>query len=149
AWGSFADDRDNRWNTDVDISGLLEYPMAAFARRVAANPTAFSPQYQQDAIRFTSAVMETYNSFRDEMYLSDTPWAYYKFPTTYSTLVCNVSDGTLKHCEDYRYGAGRAIPWNQNLSFMKVLGEVASAADSSLYRSSSDDFVRQLNVYYA
>jgi hypothetical protein len=102
------------WTTSAVIAGLYTYPMAAFARRVATNPNAFGTTYQQDAIRFTTAVMQTYISFYDEMVISESHgWGYYTVPNS-----------------------SVPISWNENLSLMKAYTEAAIAADSSLYRSS-------------
>jgi hypothetical protein len=138
AWGGAGPDRDYRWNTDVVVAGVFTYPMAAFARRIAANPSAFGTGYQQDAIHFTTAVMETYNSFRPDMWLPGTTntWAYYILPQSYTTLQCNLPNAG--GCSGYKANAGQPISWNENLSFMKSLAEVAMAADSQLYRSSPD-----------
>src|SRR4029450_7808965 len=90
-------------------------PMAAFARRVAENPDWFCYKYRQDAIRFTNAVLETYAAFRSDMRSWDgIDWGYYL--------------GRDRQTPD---------PWNVTLSSLRPMVEVASAADSELYRASS------------
>jgi hypothetical protein len=134
AWGAFMDDRDGKWNTDVDTSGLFAYAMAAFARRVADHPARYA-QHSYDAIRFITATIETYEAFRiEELYLADDdPHAYFVLPLSYKELQCKGD-----RCDGYRAGAGRALPYNQNLSMMQALAEVALASDSALYRGSAD-----------
>jgi len=135
AWGFFTPDRDGKWNTDPYSAGYLSYPMVAFARRVADHPVRYA-QYQGDAIRFTTAVIESYQAFHPELHLVDgDPHAYFNSPSAYSTLVC--PDGKYrKSCRGYRDGAGKSIPFNENLSMMQALAECALAADSALYRAS-------------
>src|SRR5262249_54016453 len=48
AWGSYTFDRDGKWNTDPVTSGNYIYAMAAFARRVADNPTLFCQDHLAD-----------------------------------------------------------------------------------------------------
>jgi hypothetical protein len=141
AWGGYAEDRDWRWNTDVVTSGLFTYAMAAFARRVADDPALYA-DYGGDAIRFVTATLETYEAFWPELHLVDSDaQAYFVLPLRYAYLQCNLNDMSddAKHmCEGYRDGAGKPLAWNENLSMMKALAEVALAADSALYRGSPD-----------
>jgi hypothetical protein len=154
AWGACARDRDCKWNTDVDTSGLFAYAMAAFARRVARNPTLHA-QHGDDAVRFITATLETFEAFRPELHLVDSdPHAYFVLPLKYRELQCkgcpcpyaHSDAGNLSRCEDYRALAGRPLPYNQNLSMMKALAEVALAADSTLYRGSADATPQRLRV---
>jgi hypothetical protein len=134
AWGAVVANRDGKWNTDVDLSGLFTYAIAAFARRVADHPARYAA-YRDDAIRFTTATLETYEAFRPELHLIESdPHAYFVFPLKYKDLRCNGNKG----CENYRAGAGKPLPYNQNLSMMQALAEMALAADSALYRTSAD-----------
>jgi hypothetical protein len=55
AWGAYTRDRDGKWNTDVDTSGLFAYAMAAFARRVARNPTLHGFTRSMVMMRFASS----------------------------------------------------------------------------------------------
>ncbi len=132
AWGAYTADRDGKWNTDPVFAGLFTYAMAAFARRVADHPARYA-EHCDDAIRFITATMETYEAFRPELHLVENdPEAYFTVPAAYADLVC---DGN-QSCEDYRSTAGMPIAWNENLSMMKALAEVALASDSPLYRGS-------------
>ena len=139
AWGGLAEDRDNKWNTDVVTAGLFTYAMAAFARRVADNP-ALHAEHGPDAIRFVTATIETYEAFRPELHLADADdQAYFVNPLRYADLQCNQNDAEAKHrCAGYRNVAGKPLAWNENLSMMKALAEAALAADSALYRDSPD-----------
>jgi hypothetical protein len=142
AWGGVTADRDQQWNTDPVIAGLHTYAMAAFARRVADHPRLHD-LYGTDAIRFVTATMETYEAFRPELYLDESdPEAYYRVPLGYADLRCNrpdMSEDDKKRCRGWREAAGKnAISYNENLSMMKALAEVALAADSALYRGSAD-----------
>jgi hypothetical protein len=141
AWGAYTEDRDWRWNTDVVTSGLFVYAMAAFARRVADNPALYA-QYGADAIRFITATIETYEVFRAELHLVDSDaHAYFVNPLRYGYLQCNrndMSEGAKHGCAGYRDVAGKPLAWNENLSMMKALAEVALAGDSALYRGSTD-----------
>jgi hypothetical protein len=136
AWGGFAPDRDNKWNTDVVTSGLFVYAMAAFARRVSERPDRYPLILRDQAIRMITAGIETYEAFRPELHLVEgDPHAYYVLPERYSTLVC--ADGNHS-CENYRAGAGKPISYNETLSMIKALTELAPAANSNLYRASAD-----------
>ena len=145
AWGVFTADRDGKWNTDVVTSGLLLYAMAAFARRVADQPVLYA-QHQADAIRFITAVIQTYVAFQPELHLVDSdPHAYFLGPLKYAGLQC--ADGPSQHsCQGYRAMAGNPIDYNENLSMMKALAECAIAADSALYRGSADATLEQLRL---
>ena len=134
AWGRKEKDRDNKWNTDPGIAGLFTYAMAAFARRVADHPAHY-PQHQDYAVRFITATIESYMAFRPELHLCEgDPHAYFKVPAAYAGLQC----GGNESCQGYRATAGQEISYNENLSMMKALAEVALAADSALYRGSAD-----------
>ena len=134
AWGAYTEDRDGRWNTDPVTAGLFTYAMAAFARRVA-DSAVLSAKYGADAIRFTTAALETYGAFLPEQHLTpQDPYAYFTVPLGYRLLACKNSHA----CENYRAVAGRPISYNENLSMMKALAEIALASDSRLYRASAD-----------
>ena len=138
SWGSPTFNRDCRWNTDVSISGLFLYPMAAFARRVADNPARYS-QFTAPAIALIDGAFETYQDFHSELHLADNdPFAYYNTPPGYSTLTCSNGGGG---CDDYRIQASEPLPinsiaFNENFAMMKALAELALAANSNLYRAS-------------
>ena len=140
AWGAFTHNRDDKWNTDVVTSGLFLYAMAAFARRVVDNPNRYS-QFSDQAITLIDAAFETYEAFHPELHLAESdPFAYFVLPLSYSTLACsNGADG----CAGYRNQAGQmnptnSIAFNENLSMMKALAELALAANSNLYRASAN-----------
>lgn len=156
AWGAFTQNRDCKWNTDVVTAGVFTYAMAAFARRVADTP-ALHVLYGADAIRFTSAVFDTYTAFRPEMHLTeDDPQAYFTQPAAYAGLRCGVNPacdvsraavGELAYaflcspehyCAVYRATAGKPLAYNENLSMMKALAEAALAGASPLYLQSAD-----------
>ena len=140
SWGSPTFNRDCRWNTDVSVSGLFLYPMAAFARRVADNPIRYS-QFTDQAITLIDGAFETYEDFQSELHLVDNdPFAYYITPPGYSTLKCSYG-GT--GCDDYRTQASEPLPmssiaFNENLAMMKALADLALAANSNLYRASAN-----------
>ena len=136
AWGAYTEDRDWKWNTDPSTSGLFVYTMAAFARRVTERPDRYPQLLRDQAVRMITAGIETYEAFRPELHLVEgDPDAFYLSPESYSTLVC--ADGNSS-CESYRAGAGKPIAYNETLSMIKALAELAPAADSSLYRASAD-----------
>jgi hypothetical protein len=152
AWGAYTHDRDEKWNTDVVTSGNFIYAMAAYARRVADQPSQFCDDALHDAIRFTSAAIETYAEFHDELRLDSSPWAWYAAPPTYAGLSCD--DSTYEEmCEGYRDGAGQPVANNENLAMMRALAETALAADSALYRASKDgsgqDALSAFRLFYA
>jgi hypothetical protein len=133
AWGAYTLNRDCQWNTDVTTSALFLYAMAAFARRVADNPNRYS-QFSDQAITLIDAAFETYEEFHAELHLADNdPFAYYFLPLSYRNLTCN---NGASECAGYRDGAGLSIAFNENLSMMKALAELALAANSNLYRAS-------------
>lgn len=143
AWGGPTPNRDCKWNTDVSTSALFLYAMAAFARRVADSPGFYRnhPELCGEAITLIDAVFETYEDFHSELHLTDNdPFAYYITPPGYSALTCSNGAGG---CDDYRTQAGEAEPvnsiaFNENLSMMKALADLALAANSSLYRASAN-----------
>lgn len=146
-WGFNPINRDYRWNNDISIAGLMAFPMAAFAKRVSANPSAFSVGYRKDAIRFTTAVMETYMSFRPEMHLvSSDPHAYHYDPPNYSTLACSYPSAAFS-CSELRDDAGHAQGWNVELLFLRTMAEGAIAAMSDLYQTSSDVYKATTTTY--
>jgi hypothetical protein len=152
AWGFLTIDRDCQWNTDPATAGLLVYGMTAFARRVADHPEHYG-QYSEDAIRFITAALETYEAFRPELHLTEEDEeAYYIVPTSYAGLRCTgrCYDGQPQRardmCKGYRAGAGKPISFNENLSMMKALAEAAVAADSDLYRTSADATPERLRI---
>ena len=160
-WGAYDPELDSRWSDDLVVAGLMAYPMAAFAKRVAVNPTLFSTSYQMDAIRFTTAVSQTYASFRPELtsasratvggpvhFSASDPWAYHISPPAYSTLACSNS-ATQHSCENYRGDAGHPEGWNEGALFMRTIAEASSAANSSLYRNSSDPYKNTAISYLA
>jgi hypothetical protein len=135
AWGAFTDNRDGKWNTDVVTSALFTYAMAAFARRVADHPVRYA-QHQAKAIALITATIETYEAFRPELHLVEgDPHAFFFLPLSYRSLKC---DNGASGCDNYRAGAGQPIAYNESLSMMKALAEVALAADSAMYRGSAD-----------
>jgi hypothetical protein len=138
AWGGLTLDRDNLWNTDAVTSALITYGMAAFARRVADNDAvlARNPTYRDEAVRFITASLETYQSFLPEQHLSNPdPFAYLTQPVGYAQLKCTNGQHS---CAGYRATAGKPLAYNEYLSMAKALTELALAADSRLYRNSSD-----------
>ncbi|PYN82943.1 MAG: hypothetical protein DMD96_04405 [Candidatus Rokuibacteriota bacterium] len=156
AWGSITTDRDCQWNTDPVTAGLFVYAMTAFARRVVEHPARYA-QYSADAIRFITAALETYESFRSELHLSDDDKeAYYISPPKYAGLRCagecydrqpeSKRDDLRDSCDDYRDGAGKPIAFNENLSMMKALADAAVAADSAMYRNSDHATPERLRV---
>jgi hypothetical protein len=139
AWGAYTENRDCKWNTDVSTSGLFVYYMAAFARRVAERPDRYPQLLRDQAIRMITACIDTYNAFRPELYLVEgDPHAYWCFPKRYSTLVCaNGDDKSQQECENnFKALAGKPLAYNQCLSMIRALTELAPAADSSFYRAS-------------
>ena len=133
AWGGFTTNRDGKWNTDVVTSGLFVYAMAAFARRVLDRPDLY-PKLIPQAIVLINAVIETYEAFRPELNLGDSI-AFYVLPLGYRDLTCN---NGAKDCSYYRDNAGSPIAYNENLSMMQALAELALAANSNIYRASAD-----------
>jgi hypothetical protein len=141
AWGAITHDRDDKWNTDVVTSGLFVYAMAAFARRVLDRPYLY-PQLHAQAIALITATIETYQAFHSELHLVDgDPFAFFVLPLSYSTLTC---DNGAHGCPGYRAGAGKPIPYNENLSMMQALAELALAANSGIYRASADATTERL-----
>jgi len=135
AWGIYTDNRDGKWNTDVVTSGLFLYAMAAFARRVADHPDLYL-QHLDNAVTLITATIESYEGFHPELHLADDdPYAYYVLPLSYSTLTC---DNGAHGCDGYRAGAGKPISYNESLSMMKALAELALASNSNLYLGSAD-----------
>ena len=115
-----------KWHTDVGTSALFTYAMAAFARRVVQQPSLYA-EHGGEAIRFITATLETYQAFRPDLRQVDA-YEYFILPLS----------------EDL---SGNPIAYNLNLAMMQTLAEVAPAADSSLYRSSTQLTPEQLQMY--
>jgi hypothetical protein len=133
AWGSVAGATagpiNGTWLTQPMMSDLFTYAMAAFARRVAERPDWFCLNYRQDAIKFTTAVLETYGAFQYDRRWShpnNAAWGYY-----------------------IDFDRQSPNPFNVTLSSLRSMVEVASAADSELYRSSSEGQANWVGIYYA
>jgi hypothetical protein len=142
AWGAFTEDRDGEWNTDVVTSGIFVYVMAAFARRVADRPNRYT-EHRDDAMRFITATIETYQAFRPELHLVEgDAHAFFTVPAKYAQLKCNGNHA----CEGYRATAGKPLAYNENLSMMKALADLALASDSGLYRGSADATTERLDL---
>lgn len=142
AWGALTADRDGKWNTDVDTSGLFCHAMAAFAARVARRP-ALHARHGAAAIQCINGVLETFEGFRPELHVDESdPHAYFTVPRRYADLRC---DGNSR-CQNYKDLAGKPLPYNQNLSMMQALAELALAGDSDLYRGSRGATLQRLRV---
>jgi hypothetical protein len=128
AWGAYTEDQGCKWWTDIDTSGLFIYAMAAFARRVADRPDRYTHGLRVQAVETVTAVIETYESFRPWLHFDDgDPHAYWFEP-------------------ENSQNAGEPNPYNQSLSMVKALSELALAADSSLYRASADATAAHLQL---
>jgi len=122
--------------------------MAAFARRVTDSPVRYA-DYADEAIHFITAVIETYKAFQPELHLDDSdPEAYYVVPSGYADLLQCTDEAFQGTCEGWREAAAgkKPISFNENLSMMKALAEVALAADSALYRGSPDATPERLRL---
>src|SRR5262249_4851886 len=75
------------------------------------------------------------------------PEAYYVIPSGYANLRCN-DEATQGRCLGWREAAvgKKPVSFNENLSMMKALAEVALAADSALYRGSADATPERLRL---
>jgi hypothetical protein len=123
AWGGTDD---GKWHTDPGTAALFTYSMAAFARRVVQQPPLYA-KHGAAAIRFITATMQTYQAFRSEIVWAD-PYAYYIPPFRQDP-------------------SGNPIAYNLDLAMMQTLAEVAPAADSSLYRNSTQAPPQDLQAY--
>ena len=102
------------------------------------------PLLEVQAFDLVTAALETYVAFRPELHLVDSdPHAFYNSPLSYATLTC---DNGSRNCDGYRSGAGKPIPYNENLAMMKALAELAPAANSDLYRASADGTAENLQL---
>lgn len=86
-------------------TGLLAYPLAAFARTVAADPSLL-PAYGADAAAFRLAA-ERAVAFHDGEWVADGVYGYYRFAPR-SPIWCD----------------GVGIPYNQNLAMGRALLEL-------------------------
>ncbi len=124
AWGGTDD---GKWHTDPGTAALFTYAMAAFARRVVQQPSLYA-KHGPDAIRFITATIQTYQAFRPEILWAD-PYAYFLPPFREDPFLT-------------------PIAYNLDLAMMQTLAEVAPAADSSLYRSSTQLTPEDLQQVY-
>src|SRR5262249_13011451 len=141
--GAVTRDRNGTWNPDGATSGIFTYAMAGFARRVADHSARYA-EHRNDAIRFITATIETYEAFRPELHLVEgEAHAFFVLPLRYKDLRCNNGGDS---CVGYRNGAGKPLPYNENLSMMQALAEVALASDGAMYRGSADATPERLRL---
>ena len=128
-WGAFTADRDGKWNTDAVTTRVFS-PMR-WRRSPGVSPIILRciQITTVDAVRFTTAVLESYAalSLPEQHLTPQDPWAYFTQPTSYKNLQCK--DGSTQHsCQEYRSRRGLALAYNESLSMMKALAEAALAA---------------------
>ena len=154
AWGGTEVNSGGLHHVDEIVSSLYAYPIAAFARIVAEDPS-LQVVYGNDAIDYANRVIETVNFFLPQIHRQRTgdfieatltlPLEYRDRPTEADCTRAhdkaksedpgNVArwDQKQRDCRRLRELAGRALPHNINLTFSMVLIELSRVLDSPFY----------------
>jgi hypothetical protein len=103
------------------LTGIYAYPIAAFARIVAEDPSLHAA-YGADALRYANAALETMRALT--LLQMD------------SRQVGNFTEGYLTDVT-YRDSFGKPMEYNVNAAFMTMLMELWRALDSPFYRNSA------------
>lgn len=162
-WGGAGISDGGMFRADEVVSSVYTYPIAAFARIVADDPS-LQPQYGADAVRYANAVAETAWAFMPQMryrpdgnqfqaYLQELD-IYKTMPSdaqcdaAYNQTIAQNPDaaqdtidwwGRQRNiCYGVRASAGLPKSHNENLAFTRFLMEVYHALDSDLYKQSPD-----------
>lgn len=160
-WTSKDIDEAGLLRTDEVVSFMYAYPIAAFARIVADDPS-LQAQYGADAVRYANAVAETAWAFMPQMhYRADGAYfqawvqkldAFKTMPTDaqcdafYNQVVAANPDADQalldrwahqrNSCKNLDKIAGMPMAHNENLAFDRMLMELYHALDSDLYKAS-------------
>jgi hypothetical protein len=122
-----------------DLTGILTYPIATFARIVAEDPS-LQADYGPDALRYANAAMETMLALMPQMNfqtVGNIVEGYLARPDSYGTIltkdVClNVDD---EECVNNHNFAGLPLEYNGNAEFLMALIELWRTLDSPYYQS--------------
>jgi hypothetical protein len=121
-----------------DLTGVLTYPIAAFARIVAEDPS-LQADYGSDAVRYANSAMETMWSLMPQMDIQSVGSyfeAYLVRPDSYRTKLTQSVCQNNEECDNDHDFAGAPLEYNGNAAFMMTLIELWRALDSPFYRSS-------------
>jgi len=122
-----------------DLTGVLTYPIATFARFVAEDPS-LQADYGSDAVRYANSAMETMWALMPQMKFQNVGnfiEGYLASPDSYRTkLTQQVCQGN-EECDNDHDFAGSPLEYNGNGAFMMTLIELWRALDSPFYRASA------------
>jgi hypothetical protein len=122
-----------------DLTGVLTYPIATFARIVAEDPS-LQADYGPDAVRYANSAVETMWALMPQMKFQSVGnlfEGYLASPDSYRTkLTQQVCQGN-EECDNLHDYAGSPLEYNGNGAFMMTLIELWRALDSPFYRSSA------------
>lgn len=159
-WGGKSPNSGGLHHVAEVVSSAYAYPIAAFARIVAEDPTLHTT-YGQKAVEYTNAILEMAWAFMPQVVYRDADGlleAHLKHvvpvgprPTerdcedAYQAAVDGDPQGDhdrygrmLKSCKNVHRVAGQPMAHNENQAFMMVLIELFRALDSVFYRQSPD-----------
>jgi hypothetical protein len=137
AWGHATDYYAGLSGVDEGISSVFAYPMAAFARIVAEDPS-LQDAYAATAVRYANAAAETMWALMPQMQYQAVGNAfegYLAHPVAYATKLTNCNGNHT--CENLHDFAGAPMAHNENGAFMMVLIELWRVLDSPFYRQSA------------
>jgi len=142
---------------DEFVSSLYAYPIAAFARIVAGNPS-LQGAYGNDAMDGANAVLETVNLFLPQIrgrragaFIEAALTMHDGYRNKPSASDCqgeydrnmrddpqnrNRWDQICKNCNNLRKQAGHPLAHNENFAFAMVLIELSRVLDSDFYQHS-------------
>jgi hypothetical protein len=158
-WGGKSVNTGGLHGADEVISSVYAYPIAAFARIVAEN-AALHPEYGDDAVKYTNAVLETVWLFMPQiayrrignfvearlnnlevLRTKPTPQQCQAAYAEALRLEPNADDEArdrydrmLANCKSLHLMAGRSHAHNVNLAFAMVLIELSRVLDSPFYQ---------------
>jgi hypothetical protein len=158
AWGGANGESGGLHRDEEIVSSLYAYPIAAFARIVAENPS-LQAKYGDDAVQYANRVAQTVAYFLPQIHterVGQFLQATFRKPEEYasrpSAADCDAAYNTeLKmdpanqsrwsqqrsDCNLLRALAGRDQPHNYNLTFAMVLIELSRAVDTTFFHGST------------
>ncbi len=156
-WGGRSVSYGGLHHVEEIVTSVYAYPIAAFARIVAENPS-LQPVYGNDAIDYANAVVQTVSFFLPQIRIQPAgsfieatlthPEEYRNRPTEADCT--NAYDEAMRadpgnkarwdqkksDCNNLRKLAGRGLPHNINLTFSMVLIELSRVLDTRFYLQS-------------
>ncbi|MDD1621872.1 MAG: hypothetical protein LUQ11_10370 [Methylococcaceae bacterium] len=162
AWGTSSPGNAWHWRTSPVIAALYSYPIAALARIVVEDPN-LQAEYGESALRYTKAVMETFEAYYPDWFArqaGDSRQRFMTSPETRTLLTQEKCDRAYQEaldmkpepwdapdrlktfhqqCKDGATYKPGPEPFNVSHEFMMMAIELFRAIDSNFYQRSSTD----------